>query len=77
MIVRAEDFANKNVFMCLAEEAQAAGKVPAGPLSFDEGDSVVDLDALELEVKVTRGDVPMLETQDPMLETQAFPRPIG
>ena len=57
MIVRAEDFANKQVFLCLAEEAQAAGKVLDGPLSWDEGDSVVDLDTLELDVKVTKSTI--------------------
>lgn len=53
MLVRAEDFANKNIFLCLAESAQARGLVLDGPLSWDEGDSVVDLDELELEVNVT------------------------
>jgi hypothetical protein len=57
MIVRADDFANKQVFLCLAEEAQAAGKVLDGPLSWDEDDSVVDLDTLELEVKVTKSTI--------------------
>ncbi|MDD5649749.1 MAG: hypothetical protein PHF86_04915 [Candidatus Nanoarchaeia archaeon] len=68
MIVRAEDFANKQIFMCLVEEAQAAGKIPKGPLSFDEGDNVVDLDALELEVRVS-------SAVDTMMETQQIPRP--
>lgn len=53
MIVRAEDFMNKQVFFALAESAQARGLVLEGPLSWDEGDSVVDLNELELEVSVT------------------------
>jgi hypothetical protein len=50
MIIRAEDFSNKNVFMSLAEEAQTKGLIPTGSLSWDEGDSVVDLDEIQFEV---------------------------
>ncbi|MDD5649441.1 MAG: hypothetical protein PHF86_03340 [Candidatus Nanoarchaeia archaeon] len=53
MIVRAEDFSNKQVFLCLAEQAQARGLVLNGPISWDEDNSVVDLNELELEVSVT------------------------
>jgi hypothetical protein len=53
MIVRAEDFSNKNIFFCLVEEAQTRGLVLDGPISWDEDNSVVDLNELELEVSVT------------------------
>lgn len=53
MIVRAEDFANKNIFLDLAESAQGRGLIPAGPLNWDEGDSIVDLNDLDIEVSVT------------------------
>jgi hypothetical protein len=51
MILRADDFKDKGIFLCLAEEAQDKGLITAGSLSWDEGDSVVDLDTLELDVR--------------------------
>lgn len=44
MKVRASDFCNKSFFLTLVEEAQERNQLPKGPLSWDEGDSVVDID---------------------------------
>lgn len=49
MIVRADDFNNKNVFMMIVEEAQDKNLIPKGPLAWDEK-SVVDLDEIEINV---------------------------
>lgn len=54
MIVRASDFKDPSIFLDLAMDAQNKGLIPAGPLSFDEGDSVVDLNDLDLDVAVVR-----------------------
>lgn len=53
MIIRAEDFENKNIFLILAEEAQQKGLIAPGPLSWDEGDSIINLNELELDVTAT------------------------
>ena len=50
MIVRAEDFTNKNVFVMIIEEAQEKGLLPKGSLSWDEN-SVIDLDSIEINVQ--------------------------
>jgi hypothetical protein len=50
MIVRAEDFLNKNVFLLLAEEAQAKGMISPGYLGWDERYTVADISTLEIRV---------------------------
>lgn len=50
MKVRASDFCNKSFFLTLVEEAQERNQLPKGPLSWDEGDSVVDLDEIEVDI---------------------------
>lgn len=52
MILRADDFKDKSMFLALVEESQRKGLVSSGPLSFDEGDSVVNLDEAEVEVSI-------------------------
>lgn len=51
MILRASDFKDKSFFTGLAEDAQRLGIIPKGSLSSDEGDSVIDIDELEIEVR--------------------------
>jgi hypothetical protein len=66
MIIRAEDFSNKNVFMMIIEEAQAKGIIKQGPISWDE-ESVVDLYEFEIEV------VPVLNVLPKKEESKAKP----
>lgn len=51
MILRADDFKDRGMFLSLIEEAQALGIVKKGPLSWDEGDSVVDLSEVAIDVR--------------------------
>lgn len=53
MVIRADDFKDRSLFTAIVEEAQDKGIVPQGPISWDEGDSVIDLDNLELNVSPT------------------------
>jgi hypothetical protein len=50
MKVRASDFCNKSFFLSLVEEAQERDQLPKGPLSWDECDSIVDLDEIEIDI---------------------------